>query len=268
LTALMHLALTGLGELVGSDEAAWRLSTTERLIEDGVDPRFISRTLGLDGTVRGEVVSKYSQDQPRVSAGNAEGGQWSNGSRQGRASSPRPARDTGVQVADASENWAQYVKPSAESDRQRADIDASPQPSPQAPAKGLTIVHEVPADAVSLTAGDGTSFYAPPYADFSKVYAAGQANWQNPVAAYFALTHFGPYDFQRDSGNFYSAYTNASNYGVGVYMAGAGYSYDATIALCTFVANRISSNSGANSQSIWWTKGWNDATNGTGPLHR
>ncbi len=161
---------------------------------------------------------------------------------------------------------ASICEASAETHQQTADIDASPQPGPQASGKGLTIVHEVPADAISLTAGDGTSFYAPAYANFSKVYAAGQANWQTPAAAYFALTHFGPYAFQRDDGNFYSAYTNASNYAVGVYLAGAGYSYDATITICTFVANQISSNSSAKSQSSWWTKGWNDATNKTGPL--
>lgn len=86
--ALMHLALTGLGKLAKPDEAAWRLSTTERLIEDGVDPRFISRTLGLGGTVRGEPVSKYSPDQPRVPAGNGiESGRWeSGGGQSGRGS--------------------------------------------------------------------------------------------------------------------------------------------------------------------------------------
>ena len=59
-----------------------------------------------------------------------------------------------------------------------------------------------------------------------------------------------------------------SNYAVGVYMAGAGYSYDATIAICTTVANLISSNADANTQAPWWTRGWNDATNDAGPLLR
>jgi hypothetical protein len=117
-----------------------------------------------------------------------------------------------------------------------------------------------------FTTGDGTQFHAPPNANFQEVYAAGQANWQNPAAAYFALKHFGPYDFQRDNGTFYSAYTNAPNYAVGVYMAGAGYSYDATITICTLVAKLISSNADANTQAPWWTRGWNDATNDAGPL--
>src|SRR5271169_4853447 len=102
----------------------------------------------------------------------------------------------------------------------------------------------------------------PPYADFQRVYAAGQAHWQNPISAIFAVGHYGTYDFQRDQGVFYSAYTNASNYAVGVYMAGAGYSYDATIAIGTLFANLYSSNAGSESQRTWWTRGWNDATNG------
>ena len=32
----------------------------------------------------------------------------------------------------------------------------------------------------------------------------------------------GTYDYQRDEGVFYSAYTDASNFAVGIYMAGAG----------------------------------------------
>ena len=151
----------------------------------------------------------------------------------------------------------------------RVDVDtASAPPDKPTPSKGLTIVHGVPEDAISLTTGDGTSFYAPPYADFCKVYATGQANWQNPIAAFSAIGQFGTYDFQRDNGMFYSAYTNASNYGVGVYMAGAGYSYNATIAIAGAFASHYSSNAGADSQTTWWTKGWNDATNSAGPCSR
>jgi hypothetical protein len=151
----------------------------------------------------------------------------------------------------------------------RVDVDtASAPPDKPTPSKGLTIVHGVPEDAISLTTGDGTSFYAPPYADFCKVYATGQANWQNPIAAFSAIGQFGTYDFQRDNGMFYSAYTNASNYAVGVYMAGAGYSYDATITIAGAFASHYSSNAGADSQTTWWTKGWNDATNSAGPCSR
>jgi hypothetical protein len=42
---------------------------------------------------------------------------------------------------------------------------------------------------------------------------------------YGSLGHFGTFDFQRDRGSnsFYSGYVHASNYAVGVYLAGAGY---------------------------------------------
>jgi hypothetical protein len=126
----------------------------------------------------------------------------------------------------------------------------------------------VPEDAVLVTAGDGTSFNAPPYANFGKIYAAGQANWQNPIAAQFAVGQFGTYDFQRDDGMFYSEYTDASNYAVGVYMAGAGYSYEATIAIGSTFASQYSSNAGSERQKTWWTRGWNDATSAVGPCSR
>jgi hypothetical protein len=267
-SALMHLALTGFGKFSQPKEAVWRLSAADGLLGSGVEPRMILRALALDSPPDASRTQKYSPDQPRVSAGNTGGGQWTSGSSQGPASSPQPARDAGVQVADASEDWAQYLMPSAETDQQTADIDASPQPVPQAPAKGLTIVHEVPPDAVSLTAGDGTSFYAPPDADFSKVYAAGQANWLDLIAAYLAVGTNGTYDFQRDNGTFFTSYTNASNYGVGVYMAGAGFSYDATITIGSVYAKYFSSNAGSLSHISWWTRGWNDATSGLGPFAR
>ena len=141
-------------------------------------------------------------------------------------------------------------------------------PDTPTPQRGLTIVQGAPDDAVSLKAGDGTPFYAPPHADFCKVYAAGQANWQSPIAAYLAVGQFGTYDFQRDNEIFYSAYANASNYAVGVYMAGADYSYQATVAIGAIYASHFSSNAGAESQTTWWTKGWNDATSGAGPCSR
>jgi hypothetical protein len=182
----------------------------------------------------------------------------------GRFATAPGASSTATQVA------ADDAPPAAQSTTRTqspGDAASAPPDKPTSP-KGLTIVHGVPEDAVSLTAGDGTSFYAPPYADFCKVYAAGQANWQNPIEAFSAIGQFGTYDFQRNNGVFYSAYTNASNYGVGVYMAVAGYSYNATIAIAGAFASHYSSNAGTEGQTTWWTKGWNDATNGVGPCSR
>jgi hypothetical protein len=76
-TALMHLALTGLGKIARPDEAAWRLSVADDLIGSGVGPRMILRTLALDDTSIVGNLNKYSPDQPRVPEGNgATSGQW------------------------------------------------------------------------------------------------------------------------------------------------------------------------------------------------
>jgi hypothetical protein len=132
----------------------------------------------------------------------------------------------------------------------------------------LTIVDDVPDDAVSYTAADGTQFYAPPEANFRDVYTAGQANGKDSKAANSAVGAFGTYDFQRKDGYFYQAYSDASNYAVGVYMAGAGYSYFETIVAGTGYSLMHSSNweSGFLYHVKWWTKGWNDATNGSWPV--
>jgi hypothetical protein len=194
------------------------------------------------------------------------------------ASADNVATDAMVDGGTADQTTAAQTSPGAGADNgptparsagnTSPGVGTSQSPDQQAQSQRMPINHEVPDDAVSLTAGDGTPFYAPPYADFLEVYAAGQANWQNPVAAVLAVGHYGTYDYQRDEGVFYSAYTDASNYAVGVYMAGAGYSFDATIAIAGFVANLQSSNAGSERQSGWWTRGWNDATNGTGSLSR
>lgn len=84
-----------------------------------------------------------------------------------------------------------------------------------------------------------------------------------------ALGHFGTYDFQRADFSslglgqeFYPAYTDASNYAVGVFMNGAGYTLDQMNAVGSTYAYLFSSNAGASSQSIWWANGWNAAKNG------
>jgi len=66
-----------------------------------------------------------------------------------------------------------------------------------------------------------------------KIYAAGQTNGQDILATNSAVGIFGTYDFQRRNGHFYKAYSDASNYAVGVYMAGAGYSCFDTLAVGT-----------------------------------
>ena len=74
--AAIHLAQIGLRKIDGED--AYRLRLAARLIDGGMRPRDLARELGL-----GEVqprVSKYSDSQPRVPAGNGRAsGQWAAG---------------------------------------------------------------------------------------------------------------------------------------------------------------------------------------------
>jgi hypothetical protein len=183
----------------------------------------------------------------------------------------RKPRPTGVQVAsndsamsDATVDGGTPIQAALSQVGPDMAADEAAQTRSEKPAP--VIVHGLPDDAVSFTAGDGTPFSAPPRANYQNVYAAGQANWQDPVAALFAIGHYGTYDYQRDDGTIYPAYANASNYAAGVYMAGAGYSYNATIAFATLYADIFSSNAGSASPKAWWTRGWDDATNDTGPF--
>ena len=124
--------------------------------------------------------------------------------------------------------------------------------------------HDVPTDAETLKAGDGESFFAPPKADFLAVYAAGRTDGLMGVNS--NVGHFGRFDFQRDGDTFIDAYSNASNYAVGVYMAGAGYTWHETFLIANTFAHIMSSNAGSRTQQAWWARGWNDATNKTGPF--
>jgi hypothetical protein len=128
----------------------------------------------------------------------------------------------------------------------------------------------IPPDGAPITAGDPTTLLiAPPHADFRQVYAAGQTVASLPYAeqirrGYAALHHGGTYDFQRDPTRqeIQPAYANASNYAVGVYMAGGGYSLQQTPNIAETYAFFNSSNYGSQEQKDWTTAGWNDATAG------
>ncbi|MFZ0932087.1 MAG: hypothetical protein WAN11_26040 [Syntrophobacteraceae bacterium] len=122
----------------------------------------------------------------------------------------------------------------------------------------LRVTHELPSDAVPQLAPDGRTFFVPPDADFHEVYEAIKANGLDPIAASKAIGHFGTFDFQRqeDKNLLISEYTNASNFAVGVYMRGAGFSLQWTKFIAGLFALTMSSNAGDPNQSVWWTNGW------------
>ena len=122
--ALTHLALSGLPKLNEPKEDARRLFMADGLMKAGVSPRVILQALELDEGPLGELERSYNPDQPRVPAGSGRlSGQWTSGdvageappddggngsdsSSEGEASANRP-----IQIADSSDNWAQYLNP-------------------------------------------------------------------------------------------------------------------------------------------------------------
>lgn len=121
----------------------------------------------------------------------------------------------------------------------------------------------VPGDSCTCMSGS-TTFYAPPGTNFNKVRSAGQANGWNPVDVNRNVGHWGAFDFQRDAGmnQFTRAYTDAANFGVGVYMQGAGYSRANTGRIAGGFAGAFSSNAGDPNQVKYWMMGWDAANSG------
>jgi hypothetical protein len=178
----------------------------------------------------------FNAAQPRVPKGNPAGGQWTNGG--------------------SNENLISDI----------VQDDDEDQP-PGIEFSGYEVSGDTPTDAVSYESGDGTQFYAPPDANFFQVYASGLSIRGVPTgfdaaAVTIAVGHGGLFDYQRLNGTFYSQYTNASNYGVGVFMNGAGYTEDETKLIGSIFAHIFSSNPGDSNRKIWWKRGWEDAEAG------
>ncbi len=249
--AAIHLAQIGLRKIDGED--AHRLRLAAKLIDGGMRPRDLTRELGL-----GEVqphVSKYSDNQPRVPAGN--------GSASGQGA--------GGQGAAAGGKDERLVEG-------RSAAVGRPHPAGSGAAT-VTIVPGLPKDAIVVRRPNGKiiddpgsrtrKLMAPPRADFQEVYAAGQgiadlSPFQQYAPAGTALRQFGTYDFQRDraTNSFFSAYVPAANYAIGVYMAGAGYNLITTHLISEGYALRNSRNALTYNDRKWITRGWEDAKAG------
>jgi hypothetical protein len=77
--ALIHLALSKVAKLRDAKEDARRLFLADALMSEGVGPLVILKGLGFDPPSPDGALGKYNPDQPRVSAGNPDGGQWTSG---------------------------------------------------------------------------------------------------------------------------------------------------------------------------------------------
>jgi RHS repeat-associated protein len=126
----------------------------------------------------------------------------------------------------------------------------------------------------------GKTFAAPPGTNFNDVFKAGQDTMNtaikssefggiDPITLFGAeagedIGKFGRFDYQRNAttDTFIAPYTDASNFAVGVYMAGAGFSYDEVESIGKLYA-KITGSTGAISKKIeYWKAGWNAAQAG------
>ncbi len=280
--AAIALARTGLPPLDQPERVSTGLSAAERLLDDGLSPCELIKACGLDPVLLDVTKAGYNPTQPRVPAGNPNGGQWTS---DGFASG-----ETGYGLPVARPSTA--TRPAGEPSNATGTIDgegpgfgtsAAPPAGGASVAGGIVfvgykVIREPPADAKVVTPPDGTPIrggdppnllIAPPHADYRKIYRAGQAiaefpPWKQYDYVRAAIGQEGTYDFQRDVVNqkFYQAYTPAANYAVGVYMAGAGYALDITLALAKLYALQNSSNYGAQDQLGWIKRGWRDGKSG------
>jgi hypothetical protein len=260
--AQMHLAHGGLPRLRNKNEAAFRLFLGEVLLAHSLTPRELVKACGLDAAFMDLLKAEYSPDQPRVPAGNSDGGQWTSadGSPDAANSAETPIIAGRRSAADPSPSKVNPVEPPLE-------------------VAGFQPVHRLPDDAVIVTTPDGKTIadpdsktkklMAPPRADFREVYAAGQAIAFLSLSEQYQMGHDaiaqgGTYDFQRDAPNekFYDAYVRAANYAVGVYMAGAGYSLPSTLFLAKLYALKNSTNYNTQDQEHWIKHGWADGKSG------
>lgn len=184
----------------------------------------------------------------------AETGLWNNGFRDYDASVGRYVESDPLGL-DAGVNTFGYVggEPTAMSD-------------PMGLTPSLSVNHNLPMGPVPYNystlyqAPDGQYFYAPATANFNDVRSAGQSDGTS--GAYANIWQFGTYDFQRlgasssDGGTFWSEWTNASNFAVGVYMNGAGFSESMMDSIGTYAADLMSSDAGSPNLITWWNNGW------------
>jgi hypothetical protein len=107
--AYTHLALSGLNKLADPREDARWLFIIDALLTDGADPLTILKGLGTKPRDCGLSLEKYAPDQPRVPAGNPDGGQWTGANSENSLDPTRPDLK-GVQVADVSTTRGQEIR--------------------------------------------------------------------------------------------------------------------------------------------------------------
>jgi len=81
--AQIHLAHSGLCRLPDAEKASSCLLVGGQLLANGIAPRELIRACGLNPAPLDLLKAGYDPDQPRVPAGNSDGGQWTDGDADG-----------------------------------------------------------------------------------------------------------------------------------------------------------------------------------------
>jgi hypothetical protein len=116
----MHLALSGLAKLKNPKADARRLFMADALIRSDVEPAAVIKALGLGPVPDG--LGEYNPDQPRVPAGNPDGGQWTRDGSAGAAADAKTKKPAGVQEADLSGTRGREVRTDATSQTDKPPI--------------------------------------------------------------------------------------------------------------------------------------------------
>jgi RHS repeat-associated protein len=131
-------------------------------------------------------------------------------------------------------------------------IPGVPRPTPP----DIKPVFTVPPDAEWVDPY-GAPFWAPDGTNWCDIYWAGKRHGLLGADKY--IGRYGQYDFQRSADNFYYQYISASNFAVGVYMNGAGYSLMHTLELGALAGHSLST---YERDALWWYNGWNFGASG------
>jgi hypothetical protein len=126
-----------------------------------------------------------------------------------------------------------------------------------------------PPGAAIFKTADDFPFYAPAATDFAQIYDAGQKirddNFFHKLFEVGPILHYGDYDLQRQDGSFNRNYTNASNFAVGDFMNGAGFSWPATVVLGDIYALTHDQGRIPPGDKPWWQAGYDAAAGGKLP---
>jgi len=133
----------------------------------------------------------------------------------------------------------------------------------------LSIRKDVPTGSCTCKYG-GETFAVPQGTDFKAIKAAGKGHWGDVIETNRRIGQGGTYDLQRDMthNQFFTAYTPAANFAVGVYMHGAGYSLPTMSSAGVGYAWKKSSNFSIGQVGDWlkwWAMGWTAAEYGMLP---